>query len=221
MTTYRTRWINGRIKKYTRMYRKSTIHVRTLHFPILSPLVNLRLQWSWILWKIQYSKCNNMIKWMLISFEPLTRQSYLFNRACNRIPPPPPPISIHTRFVRRIFFLCFFINANCSKTKAESFIQWQPVAWQQSTFTILWSLEGIKSNYRSGFSIVRNESLYTFTNCSLVPRQRIPETVPSFRGRLYNPFHSSSWKNLFQLLRGVIYFNFRSLLLRDLKIFSR
>lgn len=154
---------------------------------------------------------------MLISFEPLTRRSYLFNRACNGIPS---PISIHARYVRRVsfFFFLFFINANCSKTKAESFIQWQPVAWQQSTFTILWSLEGIKSNYRSGFSIVRNESLYTLLRIGrLFPRKEPPETVSGFRGRLYNPFHSSCWKNLFQLLHGVRYFNFRSLCW-DLKI---
>lgn len=85
------------------------------------------------------------------------------------------PAYFHTyiRYVR-----IFFINANCSKTKAGSVIQ-RTCCLQQSTFTILWSLKGIKSNYRSGLWVVRNGSIL-FCERTLVSAQRILETILVF-----------------------------------------
>lgn len=103
------------------------------------------------------------------------------------------PAYFHTyiRYVR-----IFFINANCSKTKAGSVIQ-RTCCLQQSTFTILWSLKGIKSNYRSGFWVVRNGSIL-FLRTHPCFHAENSWNNPGFRSM--NSIHSSSRKNSYELL---------------------
>lgn len=121
------------------------------------------------------------------------------------------PAYFHTyiRYVR-----IFFINANCSKTKAGSVIQ-RTCCLQQSTFTILWSLKGIKSNYRSGFWVVRNRSIL-FCERTLVFTQRILETFNSFISspkKLLRIATSESWKLQFSLYRSLEKNCFRTMFL--------
>lgn len=121
------------------------------------------------------------------------------------------PAYFHTyiRYVR-----IFFINANCSKTKAGSVIQ-RTCCLQQSTFTILWSLKGIKSNYRSGFWVVRNRSIL-FCERTLVSTQRILETFNSFISspkKLLRIATSESWKLQFSLYRSLEKNCFRTMFL--------